>query len=208
MQRHFLTTLIALIMLIPGFAQQVQEKRRSHSQYAFTTFKEAKIHQSFGRYTNGKVNFRLWDGALCFVDEDKKIRRAYVNNILSVDVDDEKYLKIDTIFGRVVASKGNNHVVCVTLIDKDTYGKEITNRNNKVQLNYFLEDIELEEEETYPLKDYIYLVIKGEVIPARESTVKKHIAPELKKSFISHTRDPFWSWRDPYCVGQLLMFFD
>lgn len=210
--RIFIFILLAAVSTIGLRAQQLQEERRSKIPFAFTEFKEAKVYQGFGRYTKARINFRLWDGALCFIDDEDKVRRAYVKNIWSVDVDSMRYMKVDSIFGRVVATQGYNHMVTVTLIDKHAYGQEITDLNTMMAsgggfFKWSILDLEEKAGEGYPLKDVFYFILKGEVVPARESYVKKKIAPEYKTAFKTLMGDRFWSWHDPKCVSQLLMYF-
>lgn len=198
--------------IIPCIGQQVQVERRSKLPFAFSEFKHARVNQSFGRHTSAKVNFRLTDGSLCFLDDQDRIRRAYVNNILSVVVDDVTYMKVDTIFGKVVASQGLNRLVCVTLIDKKARDAELHNIDEMMQNGggFFKSSIlELEENanEGYPLKDYYYYYLKGKFIPARESYVKKAVAPLYAKAFKSKMGDKMWSWHDPVCLAEILMFF-
>lgn len=204
--------LLILGICIPCAGQQVQVERRSKLPFAYKEFKNARINQSFGRHTTAKVNFRLSDGALCFLDDQDNIRRAYVNNILSVVVDSVTYMKVDTIFGKVVATQGLNRLICVTLIDKKARDAEIRNIDEMMQNGggFFKTSIlELEEQanEGYPLKDYYYYYLKGKVIPARESFVKKAVAPLYSTAFKSKMGDKMWSWHDPNCLAELLMFF-
>lgn len=204
--------LILLCLTATAQAQQLQELRRSKRPFAFAEFKEAKVNQPFGRYTKAKVNFRLSDGALCFLDKDSTIRRAYVQKVLSVDVDSVRYLKVDSIFGRVLASQNYNHLVCVTLIDQKYRNQELFDIDQMMQNGggFFAHSIlELEEKagEGYPLKDVFYFNVQGTTFPARESYVKKHIAPEYKTAFRTLMGDRWWSWHDPDCLAKLLMYF-
>lgn len=213
MKRFPLLLFLALTLFsLCAQAQQAQEERRSKLPFAFKEFREAKVNQPFGRFTKAKINFRLWDGALCFMDEHDMVRRAYVKNILSVDVDSMHYEKVDSMFGRVVAEQGYNKLITVTLIDKKSYGQEITDLNTMMQsgggaFKWSILDLEEKANEGYPLKDVMYFKVGGEVFPARESHVKKHIAPEYKRAFKTLMGDRWWSWHDEKCVSQLLMYF-
>lgn len=212
MKRIFMLLLAMALTMPVAMAQQLQVERRSKLPFAFADFKEAKVNQPFGRHTTAKVNFRLWDGALCFIDGENNVRRAYVKNILSVDVDSLHYVKVDSIFGQEVASQGYSKLVRVTLIDKHAYGQEITELNTMMSTGggtFKWSILELEEKaaEGYPLRDVYYFVVKGKSFPARESYVKKEVAPEYKAAFKTLMGDRWWSWHDQESLEKLLMYF-
>lgn len=204
-------SLLALLSL-PLSAQQLQEERRSKIPFAFTEFKEAKVNQPFGRYTKAKINFRLWDGALCFIDTEENVRRAYVKNILSVDVDSVRYMKVDSVFGQVIASQNYNFLVRVTLIDKKAWGQEVTELNEMMAngggtFKWSILDLEEKAAQGYILKDEYYFILRGNIVRARESYIKKQISPEYKEAFKTLMADRWWSWHDPQCLAKLLMYF-
>lgn len=206
----FSLTLAALALTVS--AQQLQEERRSKIPFAFSQFKEAKVNQPFGRFTKAKINFRLWDGALCFIDENDDVRRAYVNNILSVDVDSVRYMKVDSVFGQVIATQNYNFLVRVTLIDKKAWGQEVTELNEMMAngggtFKWSILDLEEKANEGYILKDEYYFILKGKPIRARESFVKKQVSAEYKEAFKTLMADRWWSWHDPDCLAKLLMYF-
>lgn len=206
----FSLTLAALALTVS--AQQLQEERRSKIPFAFSQFKEAKVNQPFGRFTKAKINFRLWDGALCFIDENDDVRRAYVKNILSVDVDSVRYMKVDSVFGQVIATQNYNFLVRVTLIDKKAWGQEVTELNEMMAngggtFKWSILDLEEKANEGYILKDEYYFILKGKPIRARESFVKKQVSAEYKEAFKTLMADRWWSWHDPDCLAELLMYF-
>lgn len=206
----FSLTLVVLALSVS--AQQLQEERRSKIPFAFSQFKEAKVNQPFGRFTKAKINFRLWDGALCFIDENDDVRRAYVKNILSVDVDSVRYMKVDSVFGQVIATQNYNFLVRVTLIDKKAWGQEVTELNEMMAngggtFKWSILDLEEKANEGYILKDEYYFILKGKPIRARESFVKKQVSAEYKEAFKTLMADRWWSWHDPDCLAKLLMYF-
>lgn len=208
----FLISLFAYSLFAPLCAQQLQELRRSKLPVIYPEFKEARVNQPFGRHTTARVNFSLDDGALYFLDDDDKIRRAFVKNILSVEVDSTTYLKVDSIFGEVIAMQDYNYLVRVTLVDKKIYGQENFDVAAMMALGggFFKESVlalEEEMEKGYPLKDIYYFVLRGKVVPARESAIKKCIAPEYKTAFKTLMGDRWWSWHDGQSLSKLLMYF-
>ena len=206
--------LLLIFALLPLFssAQQLQELRRSKYPVIYPEFKEARVNQPFGRHTTARVNFSLDDGALYFLDDNDKIRRAYVKNIISVEVDSTTFLKVDSIFGQVIATRDYNYLVRVTVVDKQIYGQENIDIATMMSMGglFFKESILALEEEMaqgYPLKDVYYFVLRGKVVPARENAVKKCIAPEYKTAFKTLMGDRWWSWHDAKSLEKLFMYF-
>ena len=215
MKKILLPLLIMLACCTSAMAQQVQELRRSQSALYFKDFKDAKILQPFGRSVKAKVNFMLKNGALCYI-EDGKILQAYTSNILGVEIDSLKFLKVDEEqMGRIIASKGYNHLLCVTKADMKKYKSETEGGENLpflelVDTGSFFEidsdAMNREYDKGIPLEDVYYFYIKGTVIPAAESKFKKFVRPEMKKAFKNLMGDRWWSWKDPENLKQLLPY--
>lgn len=197
-------------------AQQVQEIRRSESPYVFPEFKEAKILQPFGRFVKAMANIFYSDAALVYKDEQGQTRKAYVKNILGVEFDSVKYVKVDSMMGRVVQEKGYNRLVRVTRIDRARYERETRGGEN---LPFFeidlmgspffanLESAEMREEDLHlPLQDKYYFICRGEAIPAVEREIKKRVRPEMKNAFKRLMHDPFWSWQDERSLKMLMEY--
>lgn len=205
--------LISVTMLsLSSFAQQMQEERRSKTPLLFPEFVEAKVGQPFGRFTRAKINFFLRDGSLLFMDEKGAVRKAYVKKILNVQVGDDLYLKVDSIFGKVMATQNYNYLVCVTTIDSKTYDQELTDINMMLAnggglFKNSIMDLEERTYGSYPLKDTYYYVINGTLYPARHTAVKKLIQKEFKEAYKNITETHDWSWHDAGCLKQLLMYF-
>lgn len=213
--RNLLFTLMLLLLGVPSLAQQSKELRRSQSALLFPKFKEAKVLQPFGRFTKAKANILLKNGALCYLDGEK-IMQAYTQNILGVEFDSVKYVKVDEEqMGRIVATKGYNHLLCVTKVDMPKYKAETEGGDNLPYLEIpdagvFFEidsDSQLREyDKGIPLEDNYYFSIKGKIVPANESKIKKLIRPEMKKAFKNLMADRWWSWNDEESLKQLLPY--
>lgn len=210
--KKLILSYLLLLFTVSSSAQQLQEEKRSKLPFTFTEFKEAKVNQPFGRYTKAKVNFRLTDGALCFIDEEDQVRQAFVKNILSVDVDSVRYMKVDSVFGKVIAQQNYNYLVCVTTIDKKASAAEI-NEINEMMANgggtfkWSILDLEEKAAKGYILKDEYFFLLRGKVVRARESYIKKQIDPMYKEAFKTLMGDRWWSWHDPQSLAKLLMYF-
>ena len=57
-----------------------------------------------------------------------------------------------------------------------------------------------------PLKDTFYFSIKGRIVQANETNLKKEIRPEMKKEFRELMEDRWWSWKDPNNLKDILRF--
>ncbi len=217
MKTKYIARLLALLLCLAATggaaAQQNRELQRSKTVFLFPEFREAKVRQTFGRSVTAQANIFLKDGSLCFM-ENGKIKRAYTRGILGVDFGDTlRYMKVDSVMGRVVAQRGYNYLLCVTSVDRKRYTEETTGGSH---MNFFemsdfnlfmqLDGQEREEDFGIPLQEKYYFSISGKVIPAGESQVKKLIPQEKKKAFKKMTEeDRWWSWSDP---KSLEMLFD
>ncbi len=212
MKRFFLLLITGLLAL-QSQAQQQAIEVRTHSIFAFPEFKEAKILQPFGRYTKAKANILLKKSTLCFVKEDK-IMEAYVQNILGVEFDSVKYMKLnESQMGRVVAQKGYNYLLCVTTINMTKLKAETEGGDNLPFLDipdagafFEIDGQAFEFDKGYPLSDKYYFSIRGKVIPANETAFKKHVRPEMKTAFKRLMHDKFWSWNDAGSLSQLFTY--
>lgn len=215
MKKMLLSLVVLLMISLPIAAQQSKELKRSQSALYFPEFKDAKILQPFGRYTKAKANILLKNGALCYL-EGEKIMQAYTKNILGVEFDSIKYMKVDeTQMGRIVASKGFNHLLCVTRVDMDKYKAETEGGENLPFLDipdagaFFEIDSDGQKREYdngIPLEERYYFYIKGDIIPANETQFKKKVRPEMKKAFKNLMADRWWSWKDEESLKQLLPY--
>lgn len=217
---RFLLSLGFLVACLPMMAQQSQEEKRSNSQLVFSDFQDAKINQTFNRFIRAKVNIMYRNGALCFVDEtDGKVKQAFAKNIISVDFDSVRYMKVDTVaMGRVVAQQGYNTLLCLTTIDMARY-KELT--TGGTDLPFFeidmaglgmsqfmdLSGAEQQANKGYPLKDEFFFNLKGKIIPAKEKFVKRNVRSDMKTAFKNLMADRWWSWKDEKSLAKLLMYF-
>lgn len=219
MKKMNLIKILALVLLmafaLPMASQQQQELKRSITPTYFREFKDAKVLQPFGRFVKVKGNILLKNGAFCYIEEGK-VMQAATSNILGVEFDSVQFKKIDeTQMGRIVASEGYNHLLCVTTVDMDKFNAENGGGEN---LSFFeVADIgpfiaidsdsqRREYDKGFPLKDKYYFYIKGVIIPANESQFKKHVRPDMKRAFKKLMADRWWSWADENSLKQLLPY--
>jgi len=212
MKRKIVFILIVLVCL-PLAAQQQVGNLRTHSIFAYPEFKEAKVLQPFGRYTKAQANILLKGSTLCFI-QDGKVMEAYVQNVLGVEFDSVRYMKVDDkAMGRVLASKGYNHLLVVTTINQQKLKDETTGGDNLPYLDipdvgafFEIDGDAYDYDKGYPLTQRYYFSIKGTVIPANESHFKPFVRAEMKKAFKNLMGDRFWSWNDPSSLAQLFTY--
>lgn len=221
MIKRLLLLLVAVGIAAGAFAQQAQEDKRSDSQLVFPEFKQAKVRQPMGRVTRARCNIMYKNAALVFLDEkDGKVRQAVVDNIIGVDFDSCRYVKVDDLaMGLVVGEQDGKTLLRVTTIDMDRY-RELT--GGSTDLPYVSIDIgtgvdtfvdlsggEQMSNTGYPLKDrWVFQLKDGTFIPATERNVKKHVKKELKEAFKTLMGDRWWSWHDEPSLKKLFMYFE
>ena len=202
-----------LCLTLPSMAQQQKSDVRTHTIFAFPEFREAKVNQPFGRFIKVKANILLKHSTLCFM-QDKTVLEAYVNNVLSVEFDSIKYMKVtENQMGKVLAQKGYNYLLCVTTIDMTKLKAETEGGDNMPFLDIpdmgFFFEVDgqaFESFKGYPLTDKYYFSIQGQIIPANETQFKKFVRPEMKSAFKRLMNDKFWSWGDPASLAQLFTY--
>ncbi len=207
--------LLCLAAATGATAQQNKELRRSKTIFLFPEFTDAKVRQTFGRSVTAKANIFLKDASLCYMDNGK-IKRAYTRGIVGVDFGDTlRYMKVDSVMGRVVAQRGYNYLLCVTSVDRNLYNEETTGGSHMnffemSELNLFmqLDGQEREEDFGLPLQDKYYFSVGGQTFPASETYVKKLLSADKKKAFRKMTEDDrWWSWSDPKSLEKLFDLF-
>lgn len=216
--------LIAVFSAACAFAQQSQEEKRSDSQLVFAEFQPAKVRQPMGRVTRALCNIMYKNAALCFIDHPElkhsKIMQADVRNIIGVDFDTCRYVKVDDLAMGLVVGEQDGMLLCrVTTIDMERY-RELT--GGSTDLPYISLDIgtgvdtfmdlsgaEQQANTGYPLKDrWVFRLKDGSFIPASERNVKKHVKKELKTAFKTLMEDRWWSWKDEGSLKKLFMYIE
>lgn len=211
--KRLLFILFSLLLTMPAVAQQQKADKRTHTIFAFKDFQDGKVLQPFGRFTRAKVNILLKNSTLCFLDSGV-VKEAYVNNVLGVQFDSVRYMKLnEKQMGRVVAQSGYNYLLCVTTINKKKLEAETEGGDNLPFLDipdagffYEVDGQAFEFDKGYPLTDKYYFSIMGTVIPANESQFKKYVKPELKTAFRNLMYDHYFSWSDPASLTQLFTY--
>ena len=213
--RFTLLAWLAIAMLWPAAAQQQVETRRTKSVFANPEFVEAKVVQPFGRSVKAKANILLKNSTLCFMRGDT-ILEAYVANVLGVEFDSVRYMKVnDKQMARVVAQKDYNYLLCVTTINMSQVARECAGSENVLSdigdgqlAARFAEAMSTDYsmKNGFPLQDKYYFNIRGQIIPANQTAFKPFVKPEMKNAFKRLMNDKWWSWKDPASLAQLFTY--
>ncbi len=205
--------LILLVFAALFASAQNVEVRRSKSIFLFPEFRPAKVMQTFGRHIEvERANIAINNGSFVYMQGDS-IFTPSNNSILGVQFDSiHIYMRVDgMVMGRVIASENYNNLLCVTTVDSDILTEE-TNRTTAMAFlsmsgSFFANYDIFDRDEGYPLCDTYFFSIKGQVFPAIEREVKKHIAPDKKREFRNLMADRWWTWKNPESLVQLLPLF-
>lgn len=219
--KHILSLLTAFLLVLGASAQQAQEDKRSDSQLVFPEFQQAKVRQPMGRVTRARCNIMYKNAALCFIDEkDGKIRQAVVDNIIGVDFDSCRYVKVDELAMGLVVGEQDGMLLCrVTTIDMDRY-RELT--GGSTDLPYISLDLgtgvdefmdlsgaEQQANTGYPLKErWVFRMKDGTFLPATERNMKRRVKKDLKVAFKNLVEDRWWSWHDEGSLKKLFMYIE
>ena len=209
--KKILLCFFSLLLTLSATAQQAQELKRTDRVVAYPEFRNAKILQTFGRHIMGDVNIFMKDASLLFKDKDGVIRQASNASIIGVQFDDTtKYIRVDnTAMGRVLAEQGYNALICVTTIDAKKMEDE-SMKFAEIDFGKISMLLEINKENDgklgYPLKDTFYFSVRGRIVKANETDIKKEIRPELKKEFKEVMDDRWWSWKDAENLKDILKF--
>lgn len=211
MKKFLLFCLILFSLTVS--AQQNQIIQRSKTPFLFPEFRHAKVVQTFGRHIEvEKANIAINSGSFVYLQGDSVLTPTN-NSILGVEFDSvHVYMRVDAmVMGRVLASQNYNNLLCVTAVDRDLFTEE-TNRSTAMAFLSMTSarfgDYDIfDRDEGYPLANTYFFSIKGQVIPAIERIVKKHIAPDKKREFKAMMDDRWWSWHDAESLAKLLELF-
>jgi len=220
MYMYLRKSFLALLLLagtLAASAQQNTELRRSKDIFEFPEFQLAKVQQPFSRFVKDSVNIFLKDASLCYLRKGK-VYKADLTHILGVQFDSVAYRKVNDRMGRIVQTQGPNSLVCVTTVNMKQYKSETHGGENMPYFeiapdagsNLFIDldrGEQRDEDLGLPLMNTYYFVIKGEVVPATETKIKKFVRSDMKMAFKNLMADRFWSWKDEHDLSTLLMYF-
>lgn len=126
--------------------------------------------------------------------------QAEMKNVKKVDFADRTYLKVDTILAYIVDTLKDNKLLCATLIDLEAYKSEILNNKQitNLELGSYVNvsTMDLSDINEYPLVNYYYYELNGEIIKVHERTITKKISKNKRTQLNTLMQAPDFSWDD------------
>ena len=139
------------------------------------------------------------NGALLY-KHGKTTMQAEMKNVKKVDFADRTYLKVDTILAYIVDTLKDNKLLCATLIDLEAYKSEILNNKQitNLELGSYVNvsTMDLSDINEYPLVNYYYYELNGEIIKVHERTITKKISKNKRTQLNTLMQAPDFSWDD------------
>jgi hypothetical protein len=180
---------------------------------SFTVYKEFKpglIHLASGKtLKNSMLNIFLKDASLLYKSGSNTME-ANMDNIVGVDFDDRKYIKINKELAYLVDSVGANKLYCATLIDVEAYKTMLKNNVNMSyisisdQVQYSTIDLNPQEKQPYPVINHFYYLYNGQIIKVHEREIQRLLDKEQRRLFKTIIGEKDFSWVDEASLVRLL----
>lgn len=198
MKKISLLIIVVVFFSISLLAQKATDSSRLTT--AYPQFKPAIITLETGKVIEKEaVNVFMANGALLY-KHGKTTMRAEMKNVKKVDFADRTYLKVDTILAYIVDTLKDNKLLCATLIDLEAYKSEILNNKQitNLELGSYVNvsTMDLSDINEYPLVNYYYYELNGEIIKVHERTITKKISKNKRTQLNTLMQAPDFSWDD------------
>lgn len=178
---------------------------------AYKDFQTSYIQFKDGRIVKQNLtNIFLKNSSLLYM-QGTNAMEANMDNILSVKFDDRLYVKIDSVLAYVVDSVGHDALYCATVIDFDSYKRQVRNNVMITNLGWgdmgitpSTMDLNTDEDYKFPLINLYFYRLNGKFVKCHERNLQ-YILPKEKKRLVRTfvTMNDF-SWTDPDSLLKLL----
>ena len=201
--------LTAFLMLLFGASVCVAQDETKNLTL-FREFKPAVVHMANG--TNVKTKFAnifLKNASLLFLRGENTME-ANMEPIVSVDINDQQFVKIDDMLCAVIDSVGENVLYCATTIDLVSYKTMLRNNVNISNISfgdnmsYSTVDLTPEEGMPLPLIPHFNYYYNGEMIKVHEREISRRLKKEKKRAYKTIISLPDFSWVDAESLVTLL----
>ncbi len=198
MKKISLLIIVVVFFSISLLAQKATDSSRLTT--AYPQFKPAIITLETGKVIEKEaVNVFMANGALLYKHGETTMQ-AEMKNVKKVDFADRTYLKVDTILAYIVDTLKDNKLLCATLIDLEAYKSEILNNKQitNLELGSYVNvsTMDLSDINEYPLVNYYYYELNGEIIKVHERTITKKISKNKRTQLNTLMQAPDFSWDD------------
>lgn len=193
------------MLSIGGMAQ-----KKTLSATLFREFKPSVITFADGHKLNQPLtNVFLKNASLLFLRGDYTME-ANMENILSVEFPDRKFVTIDKQLACFVDSVGGNSLYCIELFDQETYERNLRNNINISnielgdQISTTTVDINTEDDYKLPVFRHYYMCLKGQFVKVHERNLGRVLSKEQRTMMKRVMAMPDFSWQREESLMQLL----
>jgi hypothetical protein len=205
MMKKVILTLLATCMM--GVVS-AQDETRDFTVYK--NFKPGVIHMANGKdLKNPLLNIFMKRSTLLYMSG-PFAKEANMDNVLGVDFDDRKYLKINGELAYFVDSVGSNRLYCATLIDIEAYKSlqknnvNISNLSLGDQISYSTIDLEHRDSIQMPVIEHFYYLYEGQFIRVHEREISRMLPKEKRRLYKTVISQDDFSWVDKDSLLKLL----
>jgi hypothetical protein len=201
---------IITIMLMMCSCIMLWAQDETFNLTVYKEFKPGIIHMANGKdLVNPLLNIFMKQSTLLYMSGNYA-KEANMDNVLGVDFDDRKYIKINGELAYLVDSIGANRLYCVTLIDIDAYKSlqknnvNISNLSLGDQISYSTIDMENRDSIQMPVIERFYYLFDGKYIKVHEREISRLLPKEKRRLYKTIISQDGFSWIDKQSLLQLL----
>lgn len=203
--------LLFIITLCVALSASAQKKTITATVYK--QFKPATIMLTTGQTVNQPLaNVFLKNSSLLYMSGDNAME-ANMKNVLTVEFDDRKYIKIDSLLVYMVDSVGSDALYKATVIDMVSYKSNLVNNRNITnidlntqldQLSYDHIDLSNEDDYEFPLINIFYYRYNGQFVRVHERELAKVVPKNKQRMMKTCVGQDSFSWTKEASLLQLL----
>ena len=201
---------IVVALLLSCLCTGMRAQDITHNFTLYDEFKPGTIHLADGRkLKNPLLNIFLKNGALLY-KSGKLTKEANMDNIVGVDFDDRKYVKIEDELAYIVDSVGENRLYCSTLIDVEAYktlqknNVNISNLSLGDQISYSTIELEKQDGIQMPIINHFYYLYNGKMIRVHEREIGRLLPKDKRRLYKTVISQDKFSWVKAESLMQLL----
>lgn len=202
--------LLLLFVAMMGVASQAQVKTTKLAVYP--EFKPATIKLVDGRTLKQPLaNVFLKNGALLYLSLGK-VMEANMKNIATVDFEDRRYVRIDSLLTYCVGNVGSNLLYRAQIIDVEAYNRNLRNNINITNLDvgtllqYTTIDLSTEDDYLLPLIDIFYYQYNGKIVRVHERDIWRALPKDKRRLFKTIIGKDDFSWTKEESLMELLKY--
>lgn len=202
--------LLAIMVVLCSWAMAGWAQDNTHNLTLYKEFKPGVIHMANGRdLKNPLLNIFLKNASLLY-KSGSMTKEANMNNVIGVDFDDRKYVKIENELAYLVDSVGANRLYCSTLIDVEAYkalqknNVNISNLSLGDQISYSTIELEQQESIQLPIINHFYYLYNGKMIRVHEREISRLLPKDKKRLYKTIIGESNFSWVDADSLLKLL----